>query len=492
LKEETSAVMTISDVLNATGGILLRGDVERTFQGVSTDSRRLQKGNLFLCLRGENYDGHHFLTAAAAAGAAGFVIEKAELNAHQNSGENLFEAQGKRNLMSIKRPVILVKNTLQALGEIARFWRRKLNVPVIAITGSSGKTTTKEMVASILSLTKNVLKTEGNLNNKIGLPLTLLRLDPRYDIAVVEMGTNMPGEIGCLTRIAEPNIGLITNIGAAHLAKLKSLVNVCKEKGALFENMQQGGVAVINRDSRALESLGRRWQGKRITFGLKRGADVSARDIRKIEPAGIAFRLNNGRDEKPVRMQVSGNHNLYNAMAAAAVSLAFGAEMESICRGLESFKGVPGRFEILALQNGAYVIDDSYNANPASVREALKTMKELRGSANSAAILGDMLELGSKAGAWHHKIGRHLADTGVKTLFVMGDYSRDTAAGAMERGMAAAGIFFYESPEQVRDHLQSSLKAGDWVLVKGSRKMKMERIVRMMIETFGLQERAVA
>jgi UDP-N-acetylmuramoyl-tripeptide--D-alanyl-D-alanine ligase len=478
LKEKAAAVMTISEVLRATGGALIRGESEKTFQGVSTDSRQLQEGNLFLCLRGENFDGHRFLAAAAAAGAAGFVIQK-------DAAEELYGAQE-------KRPVILVEDTLKALGAIARFWRRKLDVPVIAITGSSGKTTTKEMAAGILGLTKKVLQTEGNLNNRIGLPLTLLRLTGRHDVAVVEMGTNMPGEIGCLTRIAEPGIGLITNIGAAHLEKLKSLAGIREEKGALFENMDRAGIAVINRDDKALDLLGRRWQGKQITFGWKQVADVSAREVRKAGPVGIAFQLRAGQEERHVRLQVSGEHNLYNALGAAAASLVFGADLERIGQGLESFRGVSGRFEIHALQNGAHVIDDTYNANPVSVREALKTLKELRGGGDSAVILGDMLELGSKAAAWHKKIGRVIAETGVKSLLLMGDHGRETAAGAMEGGMTAARILFFESPEQVRDHLQSSLKAGDWVLVKGSRKMKMERIVRMITETFGLQERVAA
>ncbi|MFH1079252.1 MAG: UDP-N-acetylmuramoyl-tripeptide--D-alanyl-D-alanine ligase [Pseudomonadota bacterium] len=478
MRDKASTVMTIGEALTATGGCLIRGGSDTLFYGVSTDSRTLRKGNLFICLRGENFDGHRFLAAAATAGAAGFVVQK-------DAGEDLYEAQE-------KRPVIIVENTLQALGEIARFWRRKLNVQVIAITGSSGKTTTKEMAAQMMGLTKRVLKTEGNLNNQIGLPLTLLRLTPQHDVAVVEMGTNMPGEIGCLTRIAEPDIGLITNIGAAHLEKLTSLAGIREEKGALFENMNRDGIAVINRDDKFLEFLGRRWQGRQISFGWKHGADVSAREVRKAGPVGITFRLRMGQADRPVQMQVSGGHNLYNALAAAAVSLAYGADPESICQGLESFRGVSGRFEIQALQNGAHVIDDSYNANPVSVREALKSLKELRGRADSAVILGDMLELGSKAGVWHRKMGRQVAETGVKTLFVMGDYSQDTAAGAMEKGMAAARIFFCESPEQVRIQLASLLKTGDWVLVKGSRKMKMDRIVRMITETFGIQERVVA
>ena len=319
MRKVTSAVMTIGEILNATGGSLIRGESERIFHRVSIDSRQMQEGDLFICLKGENFDGHHFLAAAAAAGAGGFVVQN-------DPGRDLSGVPG-------EKPVIMVADTLKALGEIARFRRKKLNVPVIAITGSSGKTTTKEMVAGILGLTKNVLKTEGNLNNRIGLPLTLLRLTAQHDVAVVEMGTNMPGEIACLTRIAEPGIGLITNIGAAHLEKLKSLANIREEKGALFQNMDQTGIAVINRDDKALEVLGHRWQGKQITFGWKQQADVSAHDIRKTSAQGIAFRLRYGQETRQVQMQVTGEHNLYNALGAAAVSLAFGADLDSIRQG---------------------------------------------------------------------------------------------------------------------------------------------------------------
>jgi UDP-N-acetylmuramoyl-tripeptide--D-alanyl-D-alanine ligase len=471
----TSAVMTIDEALQATGGSLIRGAAEKIFQGVSTDSRTLQEGNLFVCLRGENFDGHRFLSAAATA--AGFVIQK-------DAGEGIIAAQE-------QRPVIVVADTLSALGDIARCWRKKFNVPVIAVTGSSGKTTTKEMTAQILGDGQNVLKTEGNFNNRVGLPLTLLRLTGRHDVAVVEMGTNLPGEIECLTRIAEPDIGLITNIGAAHLEKLKSLGGIREEKGALFASMNRDGIAVINRDDREVEILARRWQGKRITFGWKRGADISAHDVRRTDPAGIAFQLRTGQGRRQVHMQIAGIHHLYNALGAAAASLAFGEDLDRICRGLESFRGVPGRFDVQTLKNGAYVIDDTYNANPLSVREALKALHELRGGADSAVILGDMLELGARAGQWHRKIGRLIAETGVQSLVLLGDHRRDTATGAMERGMTASRIFFCDGPEQARDYLKRSLKPGDWVLVKGSRKMKMERIIGIMIETFGLQERAV-
>lgn len=474
LNGEPSVDMTAGDVLRATGGRLIQGEAKVRFQGVSTDSRTIRQGNLFICLIGENFDGHEFLTAAVTAGAAGFVVQKEVWAA-------LPEIEG--------QPVILVENTLISLGDIARFWRRKQGVPVIAITGSSGKTTTKEMVAGILDRTKKLLKTEGNFNNRIGLPLTLLRLTGQEEVAVVEMGTNMPGEIGCLTRIAEPNIGLITNIGAAHLEKLKSLADIREEKGALFQNMNQDGIAVINRDDEALDLLGRRWQGKRVTFGrLAAGVDVSARDIRTTETGKLAFQLTTPLGDRSIRMQISGEHNLYNALGAAAIALAFGIDPDEIRGGLESFRGVSGRFEVKALQNDAYVIDDTYNANPLSVREALKTLEKLRGGGKSTAILGDMLELGSSASEWHRKTGRTVAETGVSRLYLLGDHRSETAAGAMEGGMPASRIFLCESPEQIQEEVQASLQGGEWVLVKGSRKMKMERIVRMIVEAFGLKE----
>ena len=474
MKEETFAVISASEVLRATGGRLIRGKEEVSFHGVSIDSRKLQPGSLFICLSGENFDGHDFLMAAAEAGAAGFVVQR-------DTGAILSKLEG--------QPVILVEDTLKALGEIARHWRKKLKVPVIAITGSSGKTTTKEMVAGILSLTKRVLKTEGNLNNRIGLPMTLLKLTGRDEVAVVEMGTNMPGEIGWLTRIAEPDIGLITNIGAAHLEKLKSLANIREEKGALFQNMDQRGIAIINRDDDALEILGRRWQGKRMTFGrTNQAVDVSARNVRIMHPFGLEFQLAFRQGEGQVRMQVSGEHNLYNALGAAAAAMAFGADLDQVCQGLESFRAVSGRFEIRTLQNGAHIIDDTYNANPLSVQEALKTLESLRGSGNSFVILGDMLELGSNAADWHRKIGQVAAQTGVSWLYLMGDHGSETAAGAMLEGMPAVRVCICESPGEVHDELLSSLKPGDWALIKGSRKMKMERIVQMIIETFGLQE----
>lgn len=428
MKAKPSTVLSIQEVLQATGGQLRGSRTERVFRGVSTDSRQISEGNLFICLEGENFDGHHFMGAAVASGAAGLVVRR-------DASLELREIPG-------GTPLILVKDTLAALGDIARFWRRKMNVPVIAITGSSGKTTTKEMTATILGQMGKILKTEGNFNNQVGLPLTLLQLNRRHKVAVVEMGTNRPGEIGRLTRIAEPEIGLITNIGPAHLEGLKSLELIRKEKSDLFQKMAQGGTAIVNVDDEALQSLNDRWQGRRLTFGLKRKADVTAVKIRKRKARGMSFTLKIGQMRGEVELRAAGEHNLYNALAAAAASVAFGADPGVICRGLTSFQPIPGRFEIHPLRMGAYLINDAYNANPLSVQEALKTLRELKGRHRSAVILGDMLELGKQAGKLHTDVGRLIAETGVDQVFLKGDFSRETAAGAMAGGHGSAAGFF--------------------------------------------------
>lgn len=473
MRAGSTIVISVPEALQATRGSLGKGPADVIFRGVSTDSRRIAKGDLFICLKGENYDGHQFAGAAVASGAAGLVIQG--------------NAEAGLPALSRAVPVIRVRDTLKALGDIARFWRRRIGVPVIAITGSTGKTTTKEMTAAILEQTGNVLKTEGNFNNQVGLPLTLLKLNRRHDVAVVELGTNQPGEIGRLTRIAGPDIGVITNIGPAHLEKLKSLDRIRKEKSDLFRKMSVRGTAVMNADDPALRFLSGQWQGKKITFGLRRGADVTAVNLRKKKPPGLAFTLKIGRSRGAVELRAAGEHNLCNALAAAATAAAFGADHGTICRGLASFRPLAGRFEIHALGNGAYLIDDAYNANPLSVREALRALQGLKGRHRSAVVLGDMLELGGHAGRLHAGIGRLMAGAGVDRVFLKGDHCRATARGAVAGGLATDRVSFYEQSGEVLERLQAFLKKGDWVLVKGSRKMKMEEVVRDVIEDFGLR-----
>ncbi|MBN2437300.1 MAG: UDP-N-acetylmuramoyl-tripeptide--D-alanyl-D-alanine ligase [Deltaproteobacteria bacterium] len=470
-------ILSAEEILKATEGVPLRGGRCWHCRGVSTDTRMLIAGNLFIALTGENFDGHDCLAKAAERGTAGFLIRA-------NAAEKLAA-------LPESVPAIGVPDTLRALGGIAGDWRRRFTVPLVAITGSSGKTTTKEMVATIAARARNVLKTEGNLNNRIGLPLTLLKLRKEHELVVVEMGTNSPGEIAALAAIAGPDVGLITNIGPAHLEGLGSLESIREEKGSLFEVMAGRGTAILNHDDPAIGLLSGRWRGKCITFGLNPGADVTGRRIEPAGPEGIRFNLVIDGIGIPVFLAAAGEHNVINALAAAAASWALGLDRHEIAAGLAAFRPVPGRTEIRRLGNGAFLIIDAYNANPASVREAVKTLQGLRGGGGAVAILGDMLELGKQSETLHQEIGTLLADANIHDLFLRGSLTKALAAGAVRRGFPAERITFFEDPEEVVSSLRSRLKKGDWILIKGSRKMKMEAVAASLIAAFDLKRQTV-
>ncbi|MGE5790369.1 MAG: UDP-N-acetylmuramoyl-tripeptide--D-alanyl-D-alanine ligase, partial [Syntrophaceae bacterium] len=382
--------------------------------------------------------------------------------------------------------VISVDDTLRALGDLARHWRARFRIPVVAVTGSSGKTTTKEMAAAIMGREKQLLKNEGNLNNLVGLPMTLFQLNESHEVAVLEMGTNRRGEIARLTEIALPTVGVITNVGPAHLEGLKSLETIREEKGDLFRVMDNRGTAVINLDDEALAPWAEEWKGKKITFGIQSDADVTASQITHEGEKGTIFKLLMEGASREILLPVLGFHNVSNALAAAAASSAAGLSFDAICQGLMAFKPVGGRMEVYRLKNGGILIDDTYNANPASVAVALKTLQGLKGECRSTVILGDMLELGGEAEKYHEEIGRSLADTGVSKAYLRGDFARVTAKGAMKRGMKSDQVLVDLSTEETVAHLKACLKTGDWVLVKGSRKMKMEQIVQAILSAIGV------
>jgi len=464
-----------AELLKATGGIPLRGAEDWSCHGISTDTRTLEPGNLFVALAGERFDGHDCLDEAARKGAAGLIVRSDRFGK--------LAAQGP--------PAIGVPETLDALGAIARVWRGRFSVPLVAITGSSGKTTTKEMLTAIASLSRKVLATTGNLNNQIGLPQTLFGLRTEHELVIVEMGTNSPGEIAKLAAIAAPNIGLITNIGPAHLEGLGSLEAVREEKGSLFKAMNGRGTAILNHDDEMIGLLARRWQGDSIRFGLRAGADITATRIESASMEGSRFNLIVGGIGIPVRLGVAGQHNVLNALAAAAAATALGFDRHEIAGGLARFRPVPGRMEIRALGNGAFLIIDTYNANPASVLEALKTLQGLRGTGRAVAILGDMLELGERAPELHAWIGAKIVETAVDKVFLKGDLSRSTAAGATTAGLAGERIAFFDDPRSVVRSLQDHLAKGDWILVKGSRRMKMEKVAEAIIQAFDLSPQRV-
>lgn len=466
-----SPIFTLSEVLDATAGKLLSGSASEPFDGVSTDSRQMKSNNLFVALAGDNFDGHHFIGVATDGGATGVILQN----------------EDKVDLKKINANICVIKvaDTLKALGDLAHAYRMRFSIPVVGLTGSSGKTTTKEMITGILETRKKVLKTLGNLNNLIGLPQTIFRLKGSHEIAVLEMGTNTRGEIKRLTQIASPDIGLITNVGPAHLAGFGSVDVVRQEKGDLFMNMDPARTVVVNLDDEAVRSLAQKWSGRRVTYSMTSNADISVKDIRQNGARGVNFNLLMGGQEHKVEMKVAGIHNIYNAMAAAGVAVAAGFESESICQGLAMFQPVAGRMEILKLQNGAYVINDAYNANPASMREALMTLKDLKGSHNAFVFLGDMLELGKEAPELHRKIGLLLAATQVAGAYLQGDFAEMTAAGALDGGLAKEKIMFLKDDEEAMASLKKQLRKGDWILVKGSRRMKMDRFVSRLCEDFG-------
>ncbi len=463
---------TLQDVLTATGGTLVRRGRADAFDGVSTDSRTLAAGSLFVPLKGPRFDGHDYLAQAAGAGAAGILVERGR--------EGLVKG------LAAGTAAVSVADTLAALGDLARCWRARFDIPVVGLTGSTGKTTTKEMAAAIMGREKNLLKNEGNLNNLVGLPLTIFRMTAAHEAAVLEMGTNRRGEIARLTEIASPTVGLVTNVGPAHLEGLGSLETIREEKGDLYRVMDGRGTAVINLDDPLLAPWAAQWKGRKITFGIDADADVTASRIAHEAERGTVFTLLAEGVSREILLPVLGFHNVSNALAAAAAALGAGFGFDAICQGLMAFRPVGGRMEVWRLKNGACLIDDTYNANPASVAAALKTLQGLKGECKSTVILGDMLELGDEAERYHEEIGRAVVETGVGKAYLRGDFARATAKGALKRGMKGDQVLVDLSTEETVAHLKACLRTGDWVLVKGSRKMKMEEIVQAILGAIGV------
>ncbi len=454
----------VEEILRATGGKLLQGEHDVLFQALSTDSRTVTEGALFIALQGARFDGHHFAIDALEKKAGGVLISE------ERAGD--FRWNGYR-----PRPVIVVKDTLRALGEIARDRRRKFGTPVIALTGSNGKTTAKEMISACMETAFPVLKTKGNLNNLIGLPLTLLNLTENERVVVVEMGMNVPGEIRRLTEIAEPDVGLITNIQAAHLEGMGSLERIQEEKGELFRQMRQDGSIIINRDDSRVVALGEAFKGQKITFGIEHPADVMAREIRPKGREGISFLLVLEGEETEIRLPLLGIHFIHHALSAVAAATLFGIELEKTKGALERFRPFPMRMEVLSLESGKTLINDAYNANPDSMDLALKTLAEAKGKGRAIAVLGDMLELGEYTEEAHRRLGKRAAEFSVDLLLAMGEKAPVVVESAVRQGLSPQRARVVESHAEASSILRETAREGDWILVKGSRGMAMEKVV---------------
>ncbi|WP_224984553.1 UDP-N-acetylmuramoyl-tripeptide--D-alanyl-D-alanine ligase [Geomonas agri] len=457
------AMFTLKEIAEATGGRMI-GEAQTVVSGVSTDSRQVAPGELFVPLVGERFDGHDFIAAAAGRGVTAFLMAESW---HAGHG------------LPAGACAVLVKDTLHALGDLAGWHRRRFDLKVVAVTGSNGKTTTKEMLARILAQTGPGLKTEGNLNNLIGLPLTLFRLTGRERWAVVEIGMSEFGEIDRLAEIAEPQVGIITNAFPAHLETLGSVEGVARAKGELFLRLKEGAVAVYNVDDPLVSACPTHLNVTRLTFGL-RGAEVSSASIKSLGKEGESFTLRLPDGEEQVALKAYGRHNIYNALAAAAAAHALGVPGPVIRQGLEEFTPYDKRFQLEDVA-GVTLIDDSYNANPASMAAALTTLKDVAGGARTAAVLGDMLELGLGTEEAHRELGRKAAAT-VERLYLLGELAREVATGALEAGFPAERILHAASHEELSAALTAWLEPGDCVLFKGSRGMKMDKVATAVKE----------
>ncbi len=453
------------DILAASRGETVRLGKAQVFGEVVTDSRSAARKSVFVALEGEKFDGHMFLRDAVLHGATCLLVHRKP------------EARGLRDAAVIK-----VTDTLRALGDLAHYRRKRIAPKVLAITGSNGKTTTKEMVASILErasieggrLRGKVLKTDGNYNNLVGLPLTLLRLQGREKVAVLELGTNRPGEIRRLAEIADPDIGLITSVAPAHLAGLRNLAGVAREKGELFRRLDRRGIAVVNVDDPWVRRLGKNFKGMKITYG--KSGDIRGEGSKALGGRGMEFTLRVGSRRKRVRLKLSGEHNLSNALGAAAMAYGLGADLEAMGRGLEAVRPVPMRM-VVQRHRGIGIINDAYNANPASMEAALNALVGMESRGKRIAVLGDMIELGSGSAKEHVELGKSVARRDIGRLYLLGQH-----AGHVKRGALGAGM----EEEQVRigaDHLELATwlseqsKKGDWLLFKGSRGLAMEKII---------------
>ncbi len=432
-------------------------------KGVSIDSRTVKEGELFIAIKGDRFDGHDFVADAIGRGAWGALVERSAL-------------ERRHTAMSGLKNVIPVEDTLVSLQEMSMIHRKRFSLPVVGITGSNGKTTTKEMLAAILLRKGPVLKNEGNLNNHIGVPLTLFKLSDSHRSAIIEMGMSGLGEIETLTRLAMPTVGVITNIGPAHLQFLGSEDTVARAKGELLQGLPSNGTAVLNADDRFFDTLRTKFPGRTLSFGMEERVDVRADDIRQDNDA-TAFTLRAEGRSVRVRISTAGRHNVYNALAAAAAALALDLSLETIRFGLEDFRPVAMRSEIRELR-GVTVIADCYNANPGSMQAALEMLASLRrADRKTIAVLGDMLELGETGPEAHRAAGRTAAELRVDLLVTVGPLSVHLAEGALKAGMAKDQIVEAGTTWRAAEVLRERAKPGDTVLLKGSRGMKMEKIL---------------
>lgn len=457
--------MKVEECLRAIGGKNSSGVGDEFFRGVSIDSRTLKKGELFVCIQGDKFDGHNFIKEAQDKQAAAIVLsEESEMG----------RVRGKTPV------VIRVKNTLKALQELALFYRKKMPVKVIGITGTNGKSTTKEMTAAITEKKFKTIKTKGNLNNHIGLPLNIFDLSKTDEIAVMEMGMSAAGEIKRLAEIAKPEIGVVTNISEGHLVHLKTLKKVQAAKGELFDSLSEKETAIVNADDPLVLELAKSVRAKVITYGIYKGADIKAENICPMDREGFKLSVNFSGKNIPICIPFLGECNIYNALAAIATSWSLGIAPDDIKQGLMAAKLLANRFEV-SEHRGVTIINDSYNANPRSMKEALKILAKYKCKGRRFFIVGEMLELGDLSKSAHKALGVDVAKYSIDYLVTVGDFSSHVAKSAVASGMNKKNTAIALGHECAVAFIKKHSRSGDCLLVKGSRGSKMEEVVRRFV-----------
>jgi len=459
---------TTADIIAATSGELVCGDMTHTFSRVLIDSREAADDGVFVAIIGETHDGHTFLPQVVDQGGKGLVVDRNQV------GQLPLADWRTRGLVCVA-----VADTTRALGDMAAFNRQRSGVSVVGITGSNGKTTTRQFTATVVSQQYSTLATAGNFNNEIGLPLTLLGLASDHQWAVLELGTNNPGEIARLTDICSPDIAVITNVGPAHLEGLGSIEGVAREKGSILNGIRPNGKAILNADDPRVLNLARRARNEVVLYGLSADAAVRASEVHENQ-TGVSFVLSLPGGTSSIRLNSPGRFMVANALAAAAVGFNLGLSNSTIKAGLEAFTPVGGRLNILHPANGVHIIDDTYNANPDSMRAALETLTKMRAGSRGVLVAGDMLELGDQAPSLHAAIGAAAAQSGISRLYARGDFADRVASGARSAGLPAEQTMIGSRREIIAD-LTGWLQPGDWLLVKGSRGMAMEKVVQAIL-----------
>lgn len=455
------------ELVKVVKGRLLRGQEKSLVKSINLNSKTLKRGDFFIPLKGERFDAHQFLEQALSRGTSGFLVEKP-------SGQMASHLKGLKK----ETVIIEVANTLRALQDIAGYLRHKLDLEVVGITGSTGKTCTKDTLASILSLEKKIIASEKNYNNEIGVPLTILRATKATEVLVVEMAMRHLGEIKDLARIVKPTIGLVTNIGVAHFELLGSEGKIFQAKSDLVKALPSAAPVVLNADCKWTKKLIDLAKGKVVTFGLKKKADVTASDVKLDKLGQPSFEVVSKRGRVRVKLPLPGRYNIYNALAAATVAIEMGFSLSNIKKGLEKVHLSEMRMKVLPFRRGITILNDAYNANPTSMQAALFTLAEIAAK-RRIAVLGDMLELGKVADVSHRELGRLVPRVKVDVLVTVGEKGKLIAKEARKK-MSDSNVFAYLSVEEAAGVLKNNLRKGDVVLVKASRKIALERIIDLI------------